>query len=91
MTWYQNSILKTKNQTPKTKNSNKDYEYESDLRSNEVNMKYIYLYILLSYIHSAVINQERKLQPKMNKILQRKWNTRKIQIEKHQQHDLLTT
>ena len=58
MTLYQNSILKTKNQTLKTKNSNKDYEYESDLRSNEVNMKYIYLYILY------VINQERKLQPK---------------------------
>ena len=58
MTLYQNSILKTKNQTPKTKNSYKDYEYESDLRSNEVNMKYIYLYILY------VINQERKLQPK---------------------------
>ena len=58
MTLYQNSILKTKNQTPKTKNSNKDYEYESDLRSNEVNMKYIYLHILY------VINQERKLQPK---------------------------
>ena len=58
MTLYQNSILKTKNLTPKTKNSNKDYEYESDLRSNEVNMKYIYLYILY------VINQERKLQPK---------------------------
>ena len=55
MTLYQNSILKTKNQTAKTKNSYKDYEYESDLRSNEVNMKYIYLYILY------VINQERKL------------------------------
>ena len=72
------SKLSSKHQKPKTKNYNKDNEYESDLRCNEVNMEYIYIW--LSYIHSyklqtltfnlhrnclgAVINQERKLQLK---------------------------
>ena len=38
------SKLYSKNQRSKTKNYNKDNEYESDLRSNEVNLKYIDIY-----------------------------------------------
>lgn len=38
------SKLSSKHQKPKTKNYNKDNEYESDLRCNEVNMEYIYIY-----------------------------------------------
>ena len=38
------SKLSSKHQKQKTKNYNKDNEYESDLRCNEVNMEYIYIY-----------------------------------------------
>ena len=43
------SKLSSKHQKPKTKNYKKDNEYESDLRCNEVNMKYIYTYMIVIY------------------------------------------
>ena len=43
------SKLSSKHQKPKTKNYNKDNEYESDLRCNEVNIKYIYTYMIVIY------------------------------------------
>ena len=43
------SKLSSKHQKPKTKNYNKDNEYESDLHCNEVNMKCIYTYVIVIY------------------------------------------
>ena len=48
------SKLSSKHQKPKTKNYNKDNEYESDLRCNEVNMKYIYIYEVYIYTYMIV-------------------------------------
>ena len=48
------SKLSSKHQKPKTKNYNKDNEYESDLRCNEVNMKYIYIHIYDCHIFTAI-------------------------------------
>ena len=48
------SKLSSKDQKPKTKNYNKDNEYESDLRCNEVNMKYIYIYEVYIYTYMIV-------------------------------------
>ena len=48
------SKLSSKHQKPKTKNYKKDNEYESDLRCNEVNMKYIYIHIYDCHIFTAI-------------------------------------
>ena len=49
------------------------------------------IWSIYTYIFYMWLTKNGNFNLKMNKILQRKWNIRKIQIEKHQQHDLLTT